>query len=50
MILALWLRWCHSHRARYLALALAVLALDAVLAPLIVAWEIGVARDVLEGW
>jgi hypothetical protein len=46
VIVALWHRWQTGHGLHYLALALAVLALDIFLGSALLAWELRVLREV----
>jgi hypothetical protein len=46
VIVALWHRWQSGHGWRYLALALAVLTLDAFVGSALLAWELEVLREV----
>jgi hypothetical protein len=47
VIVALWHRWQSGHGWRYLALALAVLALDAFVGSALLAWELRVFKEML---
>lgn len=48
MIVALWLRYRTSGHAKWLAVALAILALDALVGTWIVKWELELIREA--GW
>lgn len=46
MIVALWHRWTHDHRLRWLTLCLAILALDVAIGSWLIAWELRMLREV----
>ncbi len=47
MIVALWLRWTKDRRLRWLALVLAVIAVDLAVGSALLAWELRTLEELL---
>ena len=47
MLVALWMRWRIHGRIRWLVLAALVVVVDAVIGGALIAWEVGVVREMV---
>ena len=47
MLVALWSRWRTNGRIRWLVLAAAIIIVDALVGGALIAWEVGVVREMM---